>query len=165
MELMEKIKAECKKHEKCNECPFVDGYEVCSIAQYPEHWNIEAIRKALKEKENVRGHWILEREYDGKPNCYHCSVCDMDGSFVGIKVASHYCPNCGAEMDNEHILETEAIRKALGETSDKASDKEEIVVPKKWGRIIHQYGTEEGEIKEKQNEIIECLEQIKERLK
>ena len=45
------------------------------------------------------GRWILEREPNGKPYCFHCSVCDSDCHCIGIVVASDYCPNCGAKMD------------------------------------------------------------------
>lgn len=45
------------------------------------------------------GRWILEREPDGKPYCFHCSVCDDDFHYIGITVAYDYCPNCGAKMD------------------------------------------------------------------
>ena len=44
------------------------------------------------------GRWILEREPDGKPYCFHCSVCDDDFHYIGITVAYDYCPNCGAKM-------------------------------------------------------------------
>ena len=47
------------------------------------------------------GRWILEREPDGKPYCFHCSVCDDDFHYIGITVAYDYCPNCGAKMDGE----------------------------------------------------------------
>lgn len=47
----------------------------------------------------VHGQWILERELNGKPYCFHCSVCDSDYHCIGIVVASDYCPNCGAKMD------------------------------------------------------------------
>lgn len=45
------------------------------------------------------GRWLLEREPDGKPFCFHCSVCDSDFHYIGITVAYDYCPNCGAKMD------------------------------------------------------------------
>lgn len=45
------------------------------------------------------GKWMLEREPNGKPYCYHCSVCDDDYHFIGIKTQYRYCPNCGAKMD------------------------------------------------------------------
>lgn len=47
------------------------------------------------------GRWILEREPDGKPYCFHCSVCDDDFHYIGIVTASDYCPNCGAKMDGD----------------------------------------------------------------
>lgn len=49
--------------------------------------------------EVVHGRWLLEREPDGKPYCFHCSVCDGDFSYIGITTAYNYCPNCGAKMD------------------------------------------------------------------
>lgn len=50
----------------------------------------------------VHGRWILEREPNGKPYCFHCSVCDSDYHCIGIVVASDYCPNCGAKMEVDH---------------------------------------------------------------
>ena len=47
------------------------------------------------------GTWLLEREPDGKPYCFHCSVCDSDFHHIGIKRASDFCPNCGARRDGE----------------------------------------------------------------
>lgn len=67
-------------------------------------WTI-GIDQAIDEQtiidaEPVRhGHWILEREPNGKPYCFHCSVCDDDFHHIGIKSATDYCPNCGAKMD------------------------------------------------------------------
>lgn len=52
-------------------------------------------------KEIIYAHWILEREPDGRPYCYHCSHCDADFHNIGIKCASKYCPNCGATMSEE----------------------------------------------------------------
>lgn len=46
----------------------------------------------------VYAHWILEREPNGKPYCYHCSHCDADFHNIGIKCATKYCPDCGATM-------------------------------------------------------------------
>lgn len=58
--------------------------------------------KEINAKPIVYAHWILEREPDGNPYCYHCSYCDSDFHNIGIKCASKYCPNCGATM-NERI--------------------------------------------------------------
>ena len=48
------------------------------------------------------GKWLLEREPNGEPFCFHCSVCESDFHHIGIKVASDYCPNCGAKMDGDN---------------------------------------------------------------
>lgn len=47
------------------------------------------------------GRWILEREPNGRPYCFHCSVCDGDFHYIGIISATDFCPNCGAKMDLE----------------------------------------------------------------
>ena len=51
----------------------------------------------------VHGEWILEREPNGKPYCFHCSACDGDFHYIGITVKYDYCPNCGAKMDGGAI--------------------------------------------------------------
>ena len=51
--------------------------------------------------ERKRGEWLLERDPDGKPYCFHCSVCDGDFHYIGISVAYKFCPNCGADMRGE----------------------------------------------------------------
>ena len=53
------------------------------------------------------GRWILEREPDGTPYCFHCSVCDNDFHHIGIMTATDYCPNCGARMGKEAEHETD----------------------------------------------------------
>lgn len=55
----------------------------------------------IKAKPIIYAHWILEREPDEKPYCYHCSHCDVDFHNIGIKCASKYCPDCGATMSEE----------------------------------------------------------------
>lgn len=59
------------------------------------------IANAADAAEVIHGKWLLEREPNGKPYCYHCSVCDDDFHYIGITTASDYCPNCGAKMDKE----------------------------------------------------------------
>ena len=49
--------------------------------------------------EVVHGRWLLERTPDGRPYCFHCSVCDDDFSCIGVDTAYRYCPRCGAKMD------------------------------------------------------------------
>ena len=57
--------------------------------------------KAADVAEVRHGRWILEREPDGTPYCFHCSVCDNDFHHIGIMTATDYCPNCGARMGKE----------------------------------------------------------------
>lgn len=79
------------------------------IEDYGDGYNFGFSRGIIKSAINaipaadvapvVHGRWILEREPNGKPYCFHCSVCDSDYHCIGIVVASDYCPNCGAMMD------------------------------------------------------------------
>jgi rubrerythrin len=68
-------------------------------------WNAFGIEEVLNSAktvdavEVVHGRWLLERTPDGKPYCFHCSVCDDDFGYIGISTAYRYCPNCGAKMD------------------------------------------------------------------
>lgn len=64
------------------------------------HFQQRISLQSTKVKEVKQGFWVLETEPDGKPYCYHCSVCDTDFHYIGITEASDYCPNCGAEMIN-----------------------------------------------------------------
>ncbi len=52
----------------------------------------------INAKPIIYAHWILEREPNGNPYCYHCSHCDSDFHNIGIKCTSKYCPDCGATM-------------------------------------------------------------------
>lgn len=51
----------------------------------------------------THAHWILEKQPNGKPYCYHCSNCDSDFHYVGITTAFDNCPNCRAKMDEEGV--------------------------------------------------------------
>ena len=70
----------------CHNCRMTD-----TIADFPAA-DVEPV---------VQGKWILGRELDGTPYCFHCSVCDDDFHYIGIMAAPDYCPNCGAKMDKE----------------------------------------------------------------
>lgn len=74
-----------------------DGYDTGILASIIE---LEGVPK-IEAKPIIYAHWILEREPDGTPYCYHCSHCDDDFHNIGIKCASDYCPNCGATMAKE----------------------------------------------------------------
>lgn len=70
----------------------------------PVHWAYHGYSGYCKAKQKVKrkkGKWIVEYQPNGKPYCLHCSVCDGDGSFIGITTAYNFCPNCGAEMESE----------------------------------------------------------------
>lgn len=62
---------------------------------------MDIARKALPLNVAIvkHGKWLLERQPNGKPYCFHCSVCDSDFHNIGIRTAYEYCPNCGAKMD------------------------------------------------------------------
>ena len=64
-----------------------------------QHW-VE-VQQAADVSPVRHGRWILERKPDGKPYCFHCSVCDDDFHYIGITVAYDYCPNCGAKMESD----------------------------------------------------------------
>ena len=85
----------CEKQARC--CPH-EFYD--SIEQAITDSEDGVLCDHLIEVESVRhGRWILEREPDGKPYCFHCSVCDDDFHYIGITAVYNYCPNCGAKMD------------------------------------------------------------------
>lgn len=85
------------KPENCTNCPGVKGG--CLSITKAEALFDAGFRK--QEKKDVgHGEWLLEKEPDGTPYCFHCSVCDPDFSHIGIKSATDYCPNCGAEMNS-----------------------------------------------------------------
>ena len=71
--------------------------------EYEEGWN-DAIDEILEDQpcavqEVKHGKWLLEKEPDGKPYCFHCSVCDSDFSRISIQSATPFCPWCGAKME------------------------------------------------------------------
>lgn len=77
----------------------------------------------------------------------------------------HTDDGCLCAYDMPKDWDIEAIRKALGE-----EQKEEIVVPEKWSKGFAEIVAKKPKeavllLFEQQNEIIDCLEQIKERVK
>lgn len=74
------------------------------------------------------------------------------------------CRLCDVCKTPPYSWDTEAIRKALNETVD--DPKAEIVVPEKFtDAALHSIADDaDNHAREKMNEVIECLEQIKERL-
>ena len=80
---------------------------------YHTHWTPIPIPTVTKEEvytatgsdPDVRGRWLLERDPDGKPYCFHCSVCDSDFSKISNNAATNYCPDCGKKMNTDAIIE------------------------------------------------------------
>lgn len=87
------------KPETCKECPGSKGG--CFSRPKAEALYDAGFQKVKipKDDNKMRGVWLLEKEPDGTPYCFHCSVCDPDFSRIDIKTASPFCPNCGAEME------------------------------------------------------------------
>lgn len=89
---------ELMKHIKDLPTWWGDGSVTCAFYLTKAITEIENA-PAVDVQEVKHGEWMLEREPNGKPYCYHCSVCDNDYHFIGITVHYRYCPNCGAKMD------------------------------------------------------------------
>lgn len=78
--------------------------EGASAIHVQEHRHILHILDKIPAADVVEvrhGRWLLERTPDGKPYCFHCSVCDDDFHHIGIMTVYDYCPNCGAYMMGE----------------------------------------------------------------
>lgn len=78
---------------------------------YADGWN--AAVKILKEapavdvQEIKRGEWIKYYPENALDGVYFCSACfkeqDIaDGMITPLDIGYHYCPNCGAKMDEEN---------------------------------------------------------------
>lgn len=84
---------------------WVDGWDKAIDAAIRELDDLPAA-----DVQEVRhGKWLLERELDGTPYCFHCSICDDDFGCIGITTAYDYCPNCGAKMDGEDGEQNEKV--------------------------------------------------------
>ena len=55
---------------------------------------LEMALEALKEPEPIRGTWIDARDYCGEFLCSFCHETNINNFYK-------YCPNCGAEMEEE----------------------------------------------------------------
>lgn len=53
----------------------------------------------IEAKPVVHAHWV----WDKKNKCWSCSACEGTDSnnYSCISVDSKYCPNCGAQMDED----------------------------------------------------------------
>ena len=99
-EFLYRLAAEADPVQHMYHKEFVDGYKAglelaaeCRIDDIP----VEDVRPER------HGKWLLEREPDGTPYCFHCSVCDDGFRHISITTAYAYCPFCGAKMDGEEF--------------------------------------------------------------
>lgn len=94
--------AKCCITGNCKSCP-LENDEKCAtnflncVIEYMEN----EFTPATDVQEVKRGYWIPERDPDenNRIQCFHCSVCDDDFHYIGAFVATKYCPNCGARME------------------------------------------------------------------
>lgn len=81
--------------EEWNDCEL-------AVGEYCEKCKRMAERLIAKGyRKQSEGKWVLEKEPNGKPYCFHCSVCDDEFRRIDIKVKYPYCPYCGARMKGE----------------------------------------------------------------
>lgn len=78
--------------------------ETAAMHSQLAEWLIE-LKQRRKQPEVRHGRWILERTPDGTPYCLHCSECDPDFAVMYNRVATDYCPDCGAEMETDMVYE------------------------------------------------------------
>jgi len=87
---------------------------LCDLYKDPKNAQEYIIHKAAEElkarrkaditetaEDEAKGQWILERHPNGEAYCLHCSICDDDFHYVGIKTVTNFCPNCGKPMEQE----------------------------------------------------------------
>lgn len=82
-------------------CPVDICHDNVAVDAYKRGWNdaIEAIVQNEPTVEPRTGEWIDGNK--GKWNAVYCPKCSVCGTpFYGIEtVRYHYCPNCGARME------------------------------------------------------------------
>lgn len=95
---------------------FVNRWKIEAAKHYAIFNDYEKANATNKNEEvnntEVCGNWVLERSPDGKPYCYHCSNCDLDFHYIGVTIASDFCPNCGVPM-NEKVLEVKDLMEKI----------------------------------------------------
>lgn len=79
----------------------VNKEELVKALQYDRNQYEKGYADAKRQYDRGHGHWILEREPNGRPYCFRCSVCDDDFTYINITTEYEYCPHCGAIMDEE----------------------------------------------------------------
>lgn len=84
----------------------IEGFRCC-LRMYNAQIEKQIANRDTDMVKVMHGHWILEREPNGQPYCFHCSVCDDEFRRIDIKVQTPYCPHCGAKMDGERRTNNE----------------------------------------------------------
>lgn len=88
--------------------------DVFENKSYADGWN--AAVKILKEAPAVdvqkikHGKWIKYRPENALDGAYFCSICfkeqkTADGMITPLDRGYHYCPNCGAKMEDANNAE------------------------------------------------------------
>lgn len=94
MDILDRIKKECKKHNMmCYGCVFLGNDGHCVFELQPDEWNTDAIRDALGEEGQI-----------GKEVCESVQI-DVPKKFPGYSVRSlaDNVDNCSREKINEII--------------------------------------------------------------
>ena len=83
-----------------------EAYIWCDICEAKREEVVDIINMVTEMAEpQTIGKWIIERDPAGNAVCFHCSECDYDFEYIGIKTAYPYCPRCGSKMDNSQAFE------------------------------------------------------------
>lgn len=97
MSIKEKFKAirkTCNEMESCRDCVYRD---LCPSG-FPSDWSDDFIEVLASEQERPKARWeFAQMYYLTNSKRYHCSICGTSLLFDENKW--HYCPHCGAEME------------------------------------------------------------------
>lgn len=103
------IDAITESHEKIGyDKGYRDGYAQATVDTVPTEFHdkcmqIEIEKRFDLELKEKHGHWLSVKGWDdelGELDSAECSVChDKQDSEYWVKTYYHYCPNCGAKMD------------------------------------------------------------------
>ncbi len=75
-----------------------------NMLQFKEAYELINAAPTIEAKPVVHAHWEKPTCINGRAfSIYHCSACGEVP--CGIDNNTKYCPNCGAQMDENHIAE------------------------------------------------------------
>ena len=81
----------CWVCRKLNECTFAYLPATNDLPEPPSNCPIKDLEQAIPQPNT--GRWV----YDG--DCIICNRCKKAYDFISIKMATPFCPNCGAKME------------------------------------------------------------------